>query len=243
MQMSVSFLQLYIVDWFCLLSNIKRETLPLNISEVPTFTDRYKQHEKTKSMPPSKIHLLRHGQGYHNLKEDYTLPDPSLTPEGERQATTVSHEIPDIFSVNCIYASPMRRTLHTALLTFKTVLHFNPNLRVIALPELQETSDDPCDTGSSLEALQEEFKGQPVDFSHVFEGWNDKKAGRFRPTTDLTQRRAEEARKIIHEEPEGTVAVVAHGGLLHYMTEDWEGSSSGSGEFSMCLSANAFNNG
>ncbi|KAJ4348716.1 uncharacterized protein N0V89_010094 [Didymosphaeria variabile] len=180
-------------------------------------------------MPPTQLHLIRHAQGYHNLREDYNLPDTLLTPEGEQQSIALSHEIPDIFSINCIYASPMRRTLYTALLTFRTVLHFNPNLRIIALPELQETSDFACDTGSPLAQLRKEFEGKPVDFSHVFEGWNDKKSGRFRPTTGLTEQRAGEARRVIREEAEGFVAVVAHGGVNHYFTEDWEGSSSGSG--------------
>ncbi|KAL5436248.1 hypothetical protein PMIN05_006829 [Paraphaeosphaeria minitans] len=94
----------------------------------------------------------------------------------------------------------MRRTIYTALLTFQTMLHFNPDLRIIALPELQETSDFACDTGSSLAQLQREFAGKPVDLSHLFEGWN-----------------------------EGIIAVVAHGGFNHYFTEDWEGSSSCSG--------------
>ncbi|KAL1602582.1 hypothetical protein SLS60_005998 [Paraconiothyrium brasiliense] len=146
-------------------------------------------------MPPTQLHLIRHAQGYHNVREDYNLPDTLLTPEGEQQ-----------------------------------MLHFNPKLRIVALPELQETSDFACDIGSSIAQLRKEFEGKPVDFSHVPEGWNDKKSGRFRPTTGLTEQRAGEARRIIWEESEGTVAVVAHGGFNHYFTEDWEDSSSGSGE-------------
>ncbi|CAI6244888.1 unnamed protein product [Periconia digitata] len=123
----------------------------------------------------------------------------------------------------------MRRTLYTALLAFRKVLQLNPNIRIIALPELQETSDFACDTGSSLAQLREEFKGQPIDLSYLCEEWNDKKQGRFRPMTDLTEQRAFEARRIIRDGLKGTVAVVAHGGINHYFTGDWEGSSSGSG--------------
>ncbi|KAF2008715.1 phosphoglycerate mutase, partial [Aaosphaeria arxii CBS 175.79] len=178
---------------------------------------------------PTVLHLIRHGQADHNLHEDYDLPDTSLTPEGEQQSLALAYKIPNISSITCIYASPMRRTLQTALLTFRGVLHLRPDLRIIALPELQETSDFACDTGSSLAQLRLEFKSEPVDLSRLFEGWNDKKEGRFRPTTDLTEQRAGEARKIIRDEAEGTVAIVAHGGVNHYFTEDWEGSSSGSG--------------
>ncbi|KAJ4301316.1 hypothetical protein N0V90_003407 [Kalmusia sp. IMI 367209] len=180
-------------------------------------------------MSPIQLHLIRHGQGYHNLKEDYTIPDPDLTPLGEQQSSLLSQLIPNIQAINCIFASPMRRTLQTALLTFQTLFQSNPTLRIIALPELQETSSDPCDTGSSIAELRKEYEGKPVDLSLLYEGWNDKSVGKFRPTTDLTEQRAGEVRKILQDKAQGNVAVVAHGGLLHYLTEDWEGSSSGSG--------------
>lgn len=50
------------------------------------------------------------------------------------------------------------------------------NLKVIALPQIQETSDVPCDTGSDLADLKNEVeeKDLPVDLSLVTEDWNDK---------------------------------------------------------------------
>ena len=47
-------------------------------------------------------------------------------------------------------------------------------MRLIALPDVQENSDKPCDTGSDLEILQEEFGRDIVDLGLVFEGWNNK---------------------------------------------------------------------
>lgn len=49
-------------------------------------------------------------------------------------------------------------------------------LKVIALPEIQETSDVPCDVGSDVSALRKEIeeKNLPVDIELVPEGWNDK---------------------------------------------------------------------
>lgn len=47
-------------------------------------------------------------------------------------------------------------------------------MKLIALPDTQETSDVPCDTGSEPQALQEEFAEQPVDLELVHEGWNNK---------------------------------------------------------------------
>ena len=50
------------------------------------------------------------------------------------------------------------------------------NLTIIALPEIQETSDVPCDVGSDVSALQKEIKEKnlPVDIELVPENWNDK---------------------------------------------------------------------
>jgi hypothetical protein len=47
-------------------------------------------------------------------------------------------------------------------------------MKLIALPDTQETSDVPCDTGSEPEVLREEFAGKPVDLELVHKGWNNK---------------------------------------------------------------------
>lgn len=70
-------------------------------------------------------------------------------------------------------ASPLRRTLYTALESFAPVFESKPDLKIIALPDIQETSDVPCDTGSEPSALKEEFK-TGVDLDLVEEGWNNK---------------------------------------------------------------------
>ena len=123
----------------------------------------------------------------------------------------------------------MRRTLYTALITFREMLQAKPHLKIIALPELQETSDVPCDTGSPLELLKEEFSNQPIDFSLVPEDWARKDAGPFSPRVDLLEARARVARHFLRSRPENTVAVVLHGSLLHFLTENWVGSLAGVG--------------
>lgn len=49
-------------------------------------------------------------------------------------------------------------------------------MKLILLPDIQETSDVPCDTGSDPEVLRKEIeeKGLPVDASLVTDGWNVK---------------------------------------------------------------------
>ncbi|KAF2468525.1 phosphoglycerate mutase-like protein [Lindgomyces ingoldianus] len=178
-------------------------------------------------MAPRVIHFIRHAQGYHNLSiEAHKIRDPLLTPYGEQQCKRLAEEIGNgigIHSIDCIVASPIRRTLYTALHTFGPLLAAKPDFKIIALPDLQETSALPCDVGSSLGALKQEFKDRPVDFSHVHEGWNNKQSGPFAPRADLVAKRSRNARKFLQSRAEDSVAAVTHGGLLHFLTEDWAG--------------------
>lgn len=71
-------------------------------------------------------------------------------------------------------ASPLRRTIYTALESFEPVFKSHPDMQLIALPDIQETSDVACDTGSDPEVLRAEFAGKNVGLSLVHEGWNNK---------------------------------------------------------------------
>ena len=91
-------------------------------------------------------------------------------------------------------------------------------MKVIALPELQETSDLPCDTGSDIAILLEEFADQPVDLGLVVKGWNSK-AEKWAATNTAIKKRAREARVWLRAREEEHIAVVTHGGFLHFLTE------------------------
>lgn len=97
-------------------------------------------------------------------------------------------------------------------------------MKLIALPDVQETSDVPCDTGSEPQELRTEFAGKSVDLNMVHEGWNNK-AGRYAPSNAALKERARAARRWLKARPEKEIVVVTHGGFLHYFTEDWEDSS------------------
>lgn len=71
-------------------------------------------------------------------------------------------------------ASPLRRTIYTALESFGPAFEAHPDMKLIALPDAQETSDVPCDTGSEPQALRKEFASQKVDLGLVQDGWNIK---------------------------------------------------------------------
>ena len=117
-------------------------------------------------------------------------------------------------------SSPMRRTLYTTLLGFEPEI--KKGLKVIALPELQETADEPCDTGSNIELLQKEMEGKPVDLSLVINGWNSNE-GKWAADAHSIEARAREVRQWLKARPEKVIVVITHGGFLHYLTEDWSG--------------------
>ncbi|KAL6889268.1 histidine phosphatase superfamily [Trichoderma longibrachiatum] len=196
-------------------------------------------------MPPT-IHLVRHAQGYHNLSpENETLPDPDLTPLGLEQCSSLRASFPHHDRLRALVASGMRRTLYTCLHAFAPSdndndLNNSNNkkkslLPVIALDTLQEVSDAPSDTGSSIAKLKEEF-GEKVDFSRMREGWNDKTEGSyFEPTLDKLATRARDARLALREiamaagegdDDDAHVVAVSHGAFLHFLTEEWHGITS-----------------
>ena len=171
-------------------------------------------------MPPL-IHLIRHGQGYNNLP---TTPpstiDPLLTPLGESQCRALAQTFPHHASIGAIFASPLRRTLQTALLGFES--ETRTGIRIIAVPEAQEISDLGADTRSDLSVLRQEMAGKPVDLGLVGEGWNSK-TGKWAGTVEAVDARAEEVRRFLWGRGEGELVLVSHLGFLHYLTGDWEG--------------------
>lgn len=186
------------------------------------------------SVPNITIHCVRHAQGYHNLNEaNHQIRDPDLTPLGEKQCETLRTAFPYHDRITHLVASPIRRTIYTCLLAFESCIT-EKGLHVIGLPELQETSDLPCDTGSDPPKLKEEFGSgkwkDAVDLSLVKDGWNDKSAGGpWAPSAAKIEARAKVARRWLRdlglksEKENVDIVVVTHGGYLHYFTEDWTG--------------------
>lgn len=159
--------------------------------------------------------------------------DPLLTPHGEEQCRQLSRSFPYNESISLIVVSPLRRTIHTALLSLYSPIT-DRKVPIIALPELQEIGDLACDTGSDLDVLSKEMADTPVDLSLVEKGWQIKE-GRWAPTGGAIEKRAREARQWLRARPEKEIALVAHGGLLHYLTEDWSGSERYTGKIALHL--------
>lgn len=124
-------------------------------------------------MPPV-IHCVRHAQGVHNLSHaNHNILDPCLTDLGEKQSLDIANNYSGVFDdASLVLASPLRRTISTALLAFKTIL--GSYGKVLAWPAIQEASDLPCDTGSDVTELQAEFDSSSVDLTLVEPGWQIK---------------------------------------------------------------------
>jgi broad specificity phosphatase PhoE len=110
--------------------------------------------------------------------------------------------------VDLIVASPIKRTIWTALHSFDARMNDN-TLEIIALPELQAASDRLCDTGSSPEDVAKEFDDKSVNLSLVVPGW-DSKQGKWAPDDDPIVKRSEVARDWLSSCPEKEIAVVTH---------------------------------
>ncbi|KAI1387477.1 phosphoglycerate mutase-like protein [Hypoxylon trugodes] len=172
------------------------------------------------------IHLVRHAQGVHNLsRENQEISDPDLTPLGLEQCAELRKKFDAHDKLTHLVASPIRRTIYTCLHAFEPAV--KAGVKVIALPDAQEVSTLPCDIGSDPSKLKAEF-GDSVDLHLVTEGWNDKSRGsKYYPNPANLEARTRDARVWLRELVKGNddaqVVLVTHGGILHFLTEDFQG--------------------
>lgn len=166
------------------------------------------------------------------------MHDPRLTPLGESQCATLqkTHFPPSVQqSISLVTASPLCRTIHTAHLVFSPALENGKCYpQILAIPDAQETSDFPCDTGSDPDKLRSicAEQGWKVDLSLVKEGWNIKTMdGRYSPASEAIRARARDVRLLLRQkarelaakgDADVEIVLVTHGGFLHYLTNDWE---------------------
>jgi broad specificity phosphatase PhoE len=142
--------------------------------------------EQTSAPSPATtptLYLIRHGQAEHNVNPSHvSRRDTVLTDAGRFQAVKLRTALSDHprCLIDVIVASPLRRALQTALIGFEDsiipgtadvvvsgvsndsiAVAQNPSrtqpLRLVALPEAQETSDLPCDSGLLVAELAAEF--------------------------------------------------------------------------------------
>ncbi|KAL2065893.1 hypothetical protein VTL71DRAFT_3563 [Oculimacula yallundae] len=180
------------------------------------------------------IYLVRHAQGGHNIADDFYIRDALLTPHGKEQCKALRTAFPFHDEVDIVMASPLRRTIQTAIEGFGPAL-LRPGVQLLLLPQAQEISDKPCDTGFEREELeheltilldeeasQEGFDSKRIDYSILEPGWS-KKSGNYEANLTAVMARAAELRRWLWARPEKTIVLVTHGAFLHYFTDDWRG--------------------
>ncbi|KAJ6020705.1 Histidine phosphatase superfamily clade-1 [Penicillium herquei] len=182
-----------------------------------------------------RLHVIRHAEGTHNPLHDTTILDPELTETGIQQSKALCHDFPFKENVGLVIASPLRRTLKTALLGFEECLdkQFYANksgmeqgARLLVEPDIQAHSARPCDTGSEWSVLKSEFPDLPWDRLELDEVFPEK-TGRYAPQWEFLQQRGWDLQSRMKEqfrEMEGSqrkdIVVVTHGGFMKFVTGD-----------------------
>lgn len=138
------------------------------------------------------------------------IPDPDLTKRGREQCERLREEFPYHDQVDCIMASPIRRTIQTALIGLEPAIA-KRGLKILLTPRAQETSSKPSDTGSPLPNLKEEF-GDKIDVQRMTHDWNSNK-GEWSMDTEYIERHVVQLRHFIHKLEYEHVVLVAHGGV------------------------------
>ncbi|KAL5114774.1 hypothetical protein ACEQ8H_007336 [Pleosporales sp. CAS-2024a] len=181
-------------------------------------------------MPPTLV-LIRHAQALHNVSGDWSFHDPKLSDLGEQQSRGLHESLQASRignQVELIVVSAMRRTLQTATIGLEWLIQ--QGIKVMPDANWQENSDQPCDTGSAIGIMEEEFPS--YDFSTVDPRYPDK-------TTDLASNpyafsqeailaRGQSCLKALYHRPEKVIAVVSHSGFLRtavcnrmFFNADW----------------------
>lgn len=169
--------------------------------------------------PDSTIHLIRHAQGYNQLPQshpDTNVRDPVLTPYGREQCYQLRTQFPRHKEVDLLCASPLRRTLLTTLLAFEPEVA-QRGMQIVALPDAQEGTDVPSETGSPLSVLKQEFGDQQIDYSNLSDDWYVK-TGRNAVDRGSLFARARALRRWLRDREEKEIVLVTHGYFAHFIT-------------------------
>jgi broad specificity phosphatase PhoE len=181
-----------------------------------------------------RIHLVRHAEGLHNLRNDPTIPDAPLSERGFDFAEDLGHRFIREYSncVGAIISSPLRRTIQTSLTAFRRILDSTQyaensgvgvkNGVVLALDaNLQEITSLPSNNGSTVDDLTIEFPELNSEIQKLHEDWHIKAGPRSPLPQSLSQRKAEILDRLqktladLQNEPMGDdIIVVTHQGVI-----------------------------
>ncbi|KAL2822255.1 histidine phosphatase superfamily [Aspergillus cavernicola] len=160
-----------------------------------------------------------------HLYDSHHLRNPLLTETGKAQCQELQEKFPFLRDVEVILASPLRRTIQTAAFVFAPELK-ERQIPVVLVPNAQEISRLTCDLGYDADVTKAEA---PSLIGDAAPSWNSTNLdmtlvdGDLHPHLECVKRRAAEMRNWIYNRSEKHIALVTHGGFLHYFTEDWTG--------------------
>ncbi|KAF7900572.1 uncharacterized protein EAF01_007874 [Botrytis porri] len=137
---------------------------------------QYFIHTEPTPKPRTFIHLIRHGEAYHNLghthgkinPKSYDIPDPSLTYTGIEQAKSTREEMRKRCPVpNLVLTSPLIRTLETTLhiFPFDKNASIYPQPQIVAYDDLRESGAYLCNVRQRTLDLINNHEHKGVDFT------------------------------------------------------------------------------
>ncbi|KAF7944548.1 uncharacterized protein EAE97_005181 [Botrytis byssoidea] len=137
---------------------------------------QYFSHTEIDTEPRTFIHLVRHGEAYHNLghingkinPRSYNIKDPYLTRKGIEQAKSTREQRTKCCPVpNIVLTSPLIRTLETTLhiFPFADDGSIYPQPQIVAYDDLRESGAYLCNVRQTTLDLANNYEHKGVDFT------------------------------------------------------------------------------
>ena len=150
------------------------------------------------------IYFIRHGEGYHNLRNynyhNHHLLYPRLTTKGINQCFEVKQTINDM---DIILVSPLRRTLETAEYIF------GKSNKFIAIENIREFVTNECDFRESINDISKMF--DYVNFNLINDDYDYNKL----ESEEGINIRIDKFFLYLQKMKEKNIAVVTHGAFLY----------------------------
>lgn len=152
------------------------------------------------------VYITRHGQTLWNI--DYRFQgqkDSELTEKGINQAKLLSERMKDVH-IDCIYASPLKRTVETA-----KVIRGDRNIEIIKEDGFRELSFGDYE-GRTKEELILEGKGKEI--TDIFNYVEEAKAPNGESLKELYDRVSKTLDSVLDKQKGKTIFIVTHGAAL-----------------------------
>jgi len=152
------------------------------------------------------VYITRHGQTLWNI--DYRFQgqkDSELTEKGINQAKLLSERMKDVH-IDCIYASPLKRTVETA-----KVIRGDRNIEIIKEDGFRELSFGDYE-GRTKEELVLEGKGKEI--TDIFNYVEEAKAPNGESLKELYDRVSKTLDSVLDKQKGKTIFIVTHGAAL-----------------------------